>query len=412
MPRAIYVGLGTPPRPPVGGAALLRGVADRAGLTDARTVTPTVGGGGGGSLRTITHGDQLLVSDVGPWALQGVAKGSEAIWSPTPTGNYWRMDAPQWGNWPAPTFPTGTYVYNNNPSNHGGYVPAGGLTIDGLFYPAGTYVIQFADVSPSFYVTDFNAPILLRGCRARATSRAPGTVNISAEFTGGTMGIHFCDAGGLGDLDAQYDEVPFGMNFGTRFRALRNYVSYTTTGLQWNVATGTVLENYITNLVEFYGPNPPPGESTNKHLNGITTNGGSCTAAWVARNNITLPTPLGRATSGSTPREVNQTDAISFFQDFGTFPGSGTNEAGTAGYLVEDNYIGGGTYPLYAGKNNGSPDNSVQNFVLRRNRWTTQWWSTGGALGPVSAVPPWGSYGNSQTDNRWADGPNAGLLVL
>ena len=34
---------------------------------------------GGGGLRTITHGDQLLVSDVGPWALQGVAKGSEIL---------------------------------------------------------------------------------------------------------------------------------------------------------------------------------------------------------------------------------------------------------------------------------------------------------------------------------------------
>src|SRR5512139_3754285 len=90
-----------------------------------------------GESEGITHGSQLTVDDVGYTAL-GVTTGQ--LYTPsTPGEGFYRVDDTQWGNWPATGFATGTYSYNNDSSNHGGWVPTGGLTIDGYFYPAGTY---------------------------------------------------------------------------------------------------------------------------------------------------------------------------------------------------------------------------------------------------------------------------------
>jgi hypothetical protein len=62
--------------------------------------------------------------------------------------------------------------------------------------------------------------------------------------------------------------------------------------------------------------------------------------------------------------------------------------------------------------NAGQPASSVANLHLTGNRWTTQWWPNGGAVGPITATPTWGSNGNVQSDNLWADGDNAGDSVI
>ncbi len=343
---------------------------------------------------SVAHGDLLTRAHT---SLAGLGLDSTALsYTSVPTRGYWRFDTPD------EFAPTSTYTYNNTASNKGGVVPAGGLTIDGYTIPAGTRVVQFRDFSGGDFFASGGTSFLFRGCRFRGTNRAPGYFNCSS-FTG-KFYLGYCDLGGLGAADAQYNEVPVKISSAAGGIIYRNRISYTTTGLQINVGGFDVIENHISDLAYFYGPNPPPGESTDKHLNGITLNGSeSCIR--VLRNNITLPTPDGAG------RQINQTDAISFFQDFGTFPGSGTNSDGTLGYRVLDNYVGGGGVCIYAGRNAGKAATTVSNMVMTGNKVTTQWWPNGGAVGPLTAQPTWGTQGNTWSGNTWADGPNAGQTI-
>ena len=130
------------------------------------------GGGGTGNTGTVAHGDQLTDTMVGPWALQGVAKGSEQLDTvPAPSRGYWRFDTP------GEFVPSGTYTYNNNPSNKGGTL-ATDTVIDGYVVPAGTKVVQFRDLSASsFYAQGVGGNWLFRGVRIRARSSGTGFVN-------------------------------------------------------------------------------------------------------------------------------------------------------------------------------------------------------------------------------------------
>jgi hypothetical protein len=358
---------------------------------------PAAGGGAGGT-GAVAHGSLLTVDNVGPWTLQGVAKGSEALDSPAmPTRGYWRTDTPD------EFVPAGTYVYNNSPTNHGGTVPAGGLTIDGYAIPAGTLVSQFRNFGAGTFGCTGTTPVLFRGCRFRGPNTAPGVLNDAGN--GAPLYVLYCDAGGLGAADAQYNEVPFKIAGSPNSILARNFITYTTTGIQVNSHQCRVVENYIDKLTYFYGPNPPPGEGTDKHLNGFTMNGGENSILFL-RNHVTLPSP------DDAGRTINQTDAFSMFQDFGAFPGTGTNADGTTGYRVVNNYLGGGGVTVYAGVNAGQPQSSVANMYLVGNRVTTQWWPNGGAVGAITAVPAWGSNGNSQSDNLWDDGANAGTSFV
>lgn len=345
---------------------------------------------------TITHGSQIAPANTGYVAL-GAAQADLEVMR-LPSRGYWRTDTPN--DWS----PSSAYVYNNDPANKGGVVPAGGLVIDGYAIPAGTRVVQFRDFSAGdFYVTS-GQNVLMRGCRMRGPNRAPGYFNCAAGQTS-KLWIGYCSMGGLGAANAEYNEVPIKIAAAGGGAVYRNHITYTTTGVQVNASGMDIVENYISDLAYYYGPNPPPGESTDKHLNGLTFNGGE-TAFRVLRNNITLPSPDGAG------RTINQTDAISMFQDFGAFPGTGTNVDGSRGYAIADNYLGGGGVTVYAGVNAGKPQSSVANLRMTGNRITTRWWPNGGAVGPITAQPAWGSNGNAQTDNLWADGPGAGRSFI
>jgi len=345
----------------------------------------------------ITHGSQLNTSMVGPGAL-GV--GFSALRSVNMGGaRISSSDArPSW-------IPGTAYSYNNDPSNHGGVVPAGGMTVDGFLVPAGTWVSQFNDFgNSSVYVTgssNGNFPgIMFRGCRWRGPARAPGAINV-AIGSSTTIWVLFADAGGMGPADSQYNEVPFSINDDSSNSIFyRNYISYTTTGILANTKSAQLIENYIEKITYYYNGAPPPGESTGKHLNGISFNGGQANAL-VLRNKVLVQSP------DEAGRSIQQTDAIAFFQDFGSYPGTGTNLDGSMGYQFKDNYLGGGGYTVYAGMNAGKAATSVQRMLLTGNLITTQWWPRGGYYGPLAAEPVWGSYGNLKSNNKFAESGQA-----
>lgn len=362
----------------------------------AGTPTPTPVG-------AITHGEQLTTSMVGYTAL-GVTQAQLQTVNPGSTriSTYPGNAFPSW-------IPTTPYVYNNNASNHGGIVPAGGMTIDGFFVPAGTWVSQFQDYTAGLTIegscggAGSNWPgIVFRGIRFRQNSTAPGffAENHSCSNTGGKLWMLYSDMGGKGPADNQYNEIPLTISM-TPAVVYRNYISYTSTGIQINTNDCLVAENYVEKLTLYYGETGPPAESGPKHLNGFTTNGGMANIR-IERNKILLQSP------DEAGHSIGQTDALSFFQDFGSFPGTGTNDNGTVGYQVLDNYLGGGGYTIYAGLNAGKPTTSVKNMVMTGNKVTTQWWPNGGAVGPLAAAPPWGTNGNVWANNTWADGPKAG----
>jgi hypothetical protein len=354
----------------------------------------------------LTHGSQLTASMVGPAVLGVTTAQLRAVDASGSRIGTWPSDPrPSW-------IPTTPYVYNNDPANHGGVVPAGGMLIDGFQVPAGAWVAQFNDFGNSGVIIngDNNGAspsfpgIVFRGNRWRNTTGAPGNLNFY-QNSHTKAWILFNDAGGLGAADAQYNEVPFSTNDGTSDTIFfRNYISYTTTGIQPGNRSSQIIENLVEKITFFYGEAGPPGEGGAKHLNGISLNGGQSNVL-VLRNKSLLQSP------DDAGRTVQQTDALAFFQDAGAFPGTGTNLDGSVGYLVKDNYFGGGGYTIYAGLNPGKASSSVQHMVLSGNKVTTQWWPNGGSFGVLSAEPAWGSFGNSCTNTTWADGARAGQSV-
>ena len=352
---------------------------------------------GNGGPDAIAHGQDLTVAMTGFTAL-GATQG----------------DLPQAGdpsarisNYPGNTPPTWLlstpYVYNNNPSNKGGKVPAGGMTIDGFFVPAGTYVVQFLDFSGRSVVVEGSLNnqygtfpgIMFRGCRWRSVSSSVGMLSENGQVSGGKFWFHYCDMGGINSQASNYCEIPIKIN-SSPCQVYRCHLSYCTTGTQCVGFPGTnILENYIDRLTTFNTDGP--------HLNGVSVNGGDVCYR-VERNNIVVQTPEDNGSN----KMVGQTDCIAFFQDFGSYPGTGTNDDGTVGYRVIDNYMGGTGYCLYAGTGGVG---AVNNMYVSGNRFTTASFPNGGYYGTITATPTWGSNGNVITNNRWADGPNVGQLV-
>lgn len=329
----------------------------------------------------VRHGKHLAANMTGHAAIGCEAKGLRVM--SKPSRGYWRGDTPAEFSLSTP------YVYDNDPANKGGVVPAGGMTIDGFVIPAGTVVVQFCDFSAGdFYLTG-STSFMWRGCRFRGRSSAPGYFNCQAGHTG-KLYFFYNDLGGLGSAPDQFNEVPIKVANASRVIAYRNRVQFTTTGFQCNIGGAVrIVENFISDLTTF---------GTDAHLNGITFNGGENNVQ-VLRNNIAIQTP---DTSG---RPVNQTDCVSFFQDFGDFSVDTMKR-------VLGNYLGGTGYCIYAGLNAGKPTSSVQYMEVLNNLFTTQHYPRGGSFGPISAEPMWGVDGNVATGNCWADGPNAKQLAF
>lgn len=343
---------------------------------------------------TITHGSQLTTSMVGLAGL-GITAG-QLVTISGPSGKFWDIQA----GMARPSFvPAGNYVYNNDPNNHGGTVPAGGMVIDGFTVPAGVWVSQFYNFKNDMYIHGTSGPgILFRGCRFRGTTRAPGWFNIAYNPPANTsFWFFYSDFGGLGPADNQYDESPLTMSYTTGTATLyRNYISYTTTAMNATGVEVEAIENYVEKITCYYCPNSPPGESTSKHLNGFQFMGGP-TRALILRNRIVLQNP------DDAGRKIDQTDAIMFNDSTGALLGAGTNSDGSVGYQIRDNLLGGGGYTVYAGAESGNSAN-VRNFVLTGNKITTiGTWPNGGSYGPIAHQPAWGTYGNVKSNNTFAE---------
>lgn len=357
-------------------------------FTTSTANTPTPAPTSSPGTGAISHGDQLTLTHVGPWTLQGVSKGQEQLQSvAAPSRGYFRFDAPD------EFVPTGNYVYNNSPSNHGGTLAAD-TTIDGYLVPAGTKVVQFRDLSAAdFYVSGTPGKFLFRGVRSRQKLSGAGLFNDSTA-TNYSVYVHYSDIGSTGAADNQASDVAMKFLGGQDHRVLRTYISLEATGIQPNAPGVEITENYIDKIIFYYGENGPcgTGGSCTYHLNGISSEGMSNvtpTRFKILRNHITVPSP------DDGGHITTQTDCIALF---------GSNGGSYNDVLVENNYLGGSGYVLYAaGERPGA-----KNVRFLGNKITTQWWTNGGNFGPVAAQATWGSDGNVASGNVWADDYGSG----
>lgn len=371
----------------------------------------------------ITSGSQLIgqlagtSTNVGPNALLASASYPLPTYTgtslgplqqvPLPTRGFWQIDgtdeitdiaAHVWGS------TTQAYVSNNTSANKGGIVGGAGATIDGYPVPAGTVVFQFLDFSTNgnnggnLYFTTGGPNILFRGCRFRAGSyAAPGVFNSETGGFASDLYIHYCDLGGSGPSLADCATVAIDVEQGANLRCLRNYISYVSTGMQPNMGTFCdVIENFIEKITL---------ADPTWHLNGIAVNGGN-------PNFLILRNSIVTANTDELGNAITQTDCIAMFQDFGTFPGNGTNSDGSTGYYVQGNFVGGTGYCFYIGQNAGTAASTVNNVHFDNNLVTTASYSTGGSFGPANAIPTWGSFGNEETNNLWADGSLSGTSFI
>lgn len=156
----------------------------------------------------------------------------------------------------------------------------------------------------------------------------------------------------------------YGDSTGTR--VLRSDISGMSTGIQ--TVEGLIEGNYIHDF----------GYQEGDHLNGTTSNGSSQPLAIL--NNTVL-------------NQYGQTDAISFFQDFG-IEGNRT---------VSGNLLAGGGYTIYGGQNEGAPP--AFNIRITGNRVAKLYFPLGGYYGPVTAFDR-SALGNVWAGNIWDDTGN------
>lgn len=373
----------------------------------------------------ITNGDQLALAQVGPWGFQGVAQGSETLATVTGTDLAVRVSTFP-GNARPSYIPATAYTFSTSPSNHGGIVGAGGVTIavGGRSYtlPAGTWVAQNYDCSASNIViegdcggTGTSFPgVAFIGCRMRGPWTSPGWFNQNGQSPGGKIWLIHCDAGGVSTAAADLCESAFEtQGLDTRgndgMRMIRNYVSNVTTGAFGRNAGDAFIENYLRNVTDF-------GHGITYHLNGFGNSGGQGATAWV-RNNMLVPITVVSGGSGYTSTQL--TDLCQMAADDGAYPGTGTNYDGSTGYQFRDNYLGGAAYCFQLGVDKSNTAADVKNVVITGNHISQSLYAHGGSSGLGYKGPTWGSLSNvfgsenssGKPDNLWTDGPLAGQVI-
>jgi hypothetical protein len=352
---------------------------------------------------TVTHGDQLTINHVGPWAIQGVSPGSETLTTLNP-GSERISTTVGWGR---PSWIPGTpYVYNNDPANHGGVVPAGGLVIDGYTVAAGTWVVQFRNFTSNVIVegdadgigTAFPG-VMFRGCRMRGSWSAPGFINMNSLSPGGPIWLLHCDGGGLGLASGNYCESIFESQGNepqrdSNFFVIRCSLSRATTLTFLRMSGDAAIENFCREVTDF---------GTTDHTNGIANGGGENGTLWL-RNNMVLYT--------QTIATFNPNDVIQMAADGGPYMGTFTNVlTGEQGYVIRDNYLGGAAHTLQLGYDKANTVSQVRNVKVTGNKITQQVATGGGISGLAYKTPDFTQYGNVWSGNTWADGPGAGGTI-
>ena len=333
---------------------------------------------------TVTHGEQLTVDHVGPWSLQGVAKGSESIQTVALSARgYWLMDTPsEWA-------PAGTYVYNDEPTNRGGIVPAGGMTIDGYAVPAGTVVAQYRDFSAGdFSAQGQGGSYVFRGCRFRGDN-----IDMSSQFNDFTSTytnrLLFCDMGSPSPNAADW-KGSFWKNISQGGPAImrRCYCSFQYVTFQPNVDDSEFVENFVEDLIYFGGEGGPPGDAGNPlHMACVGCEGGR-TGMRIERNRIVPACPdlEGNVFANGSTIAMESAGGVGEYHDC----------------RIVDNYLSGFNYVIL----NFGEAAGQTGIVVTGNKVTTRYFTNGGAAG-VEQVgphpPPWGSGGNVKSGNVWAD---------
>jgi Right handed beta helix region len=151
----------------------------------------------------------------------------------------------------------------------------------------------------------------------------------------------------------------------TGTKVIGNNIWHTATGVQ--IGTGLIAGNYIHSI----------GFKPGDHVNGITVNGS--TSPLTIRHNTVFV-------------NLNQTDAISLFEDFGV----------EANKLIKDNLVAGGDYSIYGGAKSGGPQS--YNIRIIGNRFSRKYYSNGGQFGPAAYFDS--GPGNVWSGNIW-DGTKA-----
>jgi hypothetical protein len=363
----------------------------------------TAPGGGGGTMPggDITHGDQLTLSKVGPWAVQGVSQGSETL--RTISG----ASSERVSNWhPRPSWIPGTTFdpLDLSNTNYGGIVGVDGVTLDGRTYAAGTYIVQNTNFSGNNSIiiegkAGTSGPfvgVVFRACRMRGYYLAPGFFGQNSQVVDGTIAFHYCDAGGL-DLvtpcESTYESS--GLSSLDHMLVLRCYVSRVTSGIFLRNNGDSLVETYMREVTDFGNPA--------YHLNGCANSGGQTATLWL-RNNMVLVKQTG---------STQLTDVIQFAADTGGYAGGGTNFFdGSSGYQVKDNYLGGANYTLQFGVDGGR-GTTMANCNVSGNKITTSLYTKGGESGLGYKGPAtWGTSGNVwAASNIWADGANSGVSI-
>jgi hypothetical protein len=146
----------------------------------------------------------------------------------------------------------------------------------------------------------------------------------------------------------------------TGTQVLADNIFYAATGVQ--MPAGLISGSYIHDMGYL------PGD----HVNGTTSNGGNTSPLTIAHNTIF--------------NNLNQTDAVSLFQDNGA----------QANRVITGNLLAGGGYTIYGGSKPGSPATSIQ---ITNNVIATSYFPKGGQYGPVAYYTP--GNGNTWSGNTW-----------
>lgn len=202
----------------------------------------------------------------------------------------------------------------------------------------------------------FGADVTVRNCRILAAGETWGVGlrhSVNATITDNEIGV----LGGSPRLLVGVKDI-YGDATGTQ--VLRNEIVNASTGVQ--TSEGLIEGNFIHAM----------GHVDSDHVNGTTSNG-STRPLTIRRNTIL--------------NQLDQTDAISLFQDFGP----------EANRTITQNLIAGGGYTLYGGSGDYG---TTSNIKITDNRFSDIFFADGGAFGPYTAFDAHGP-GNEWSGNIW-----------
>lgn len=297
----------------------------------------------------ITHGTQLTTSIVGP---AGISISSLTT---VPGGAFTGAPLSGWGNL-ART------------------VATGGETIDGFWFPAGTVVLQGANISS--LITVSSGWLVIRGCKGGILANHPSG-------NGGGAAALYCEitsfsTGGFKDSQQPVASIVH-----------RCYLPHN--GLENVYANNiTVTESWIT---------PDPDTTGSDHIDGIQTWGGQYYLNF-SRNHLEFNAPYNSSLSG----------LLAMYSD--------GDQNGFSGYdhvMVNDNYfiINSTGIALHAPL--GVP---VSNMVVTGNRWkgaanaTDLNYTNAVYRNPGQTMPNYKTGGNRWSDNHWTDSSYSNLFIL